>query len=324
MSYGRREPGDEEPLPKPYDFVPLPPGGPDLRPPAGHHRLRVDSLSGELSATLIVRSALHVASGLLEPRPNARHPLVKAHFRSSGQPTIPATSLKGCIRSIVEAITRSAVQVTQARELRPSRSLDSLDPAQRLFGTMGYQGQVRFSDAPLLAGGTTIIETPQLHRPHPESFGTYYEGTRPKGRKFYMHGKVAELAGGIPLEVCPADSRLALRIAFDGLSSGELGLLLVALGLGADPLPRLWPKLGGGKPICLGTLEVSEPQLRIATPRESYHDFDAIEALIAPADLTPHLAAALTEGLLAEPQLRALAAILRWPREDRDCPPLPY
>lgn len=324
MSFRDRGRGDEEPLPKPYDFVPLPRGGADLRPPSGHHRLRSDSLSGELTGTILVRSALHVASGLLEPRQNARHPLVKAHFRSKGVPTIPATSLKGCIRSIVEAITRSGAQVTRARELLPSRDLERLDPAQRLFGTMGYQGQVRFGDAPLLAGATTIVETPQLHRPHPESVGTYYDGTRPRGRKFYMHGKVAELPGGIPLEICPPDSRLGLRVAFDGLTPGELGVLLVALGLGGERWPRLWPKLGGGKPVCLGTLEVSEPLLSIATPRESYLDFDHADTPPAALDLAPYLEAAGAEGLIVEAQLRALANILHWPNEGRDCPPLPY
>src|SRR5436305_1187459 len=145
MSYRDRDPDDQLPLPKPYEFVPLPEGRIPTSAPAGHHRYQPGSLTGTLTATIIARSPVHVASGLLEQTRDRQYPLVKGHFRTGGTPTIPGTSLKGCIRSIVEAISRSSVQITRARELpreyQPSRQIDQLDVAQRIFGALGYQGQ---------------------------------------------------------------------------------------------------------------------------------------------------------------------------------------
>jgi hypothetical protein len=305
---GRSQP----PLPKPYEFVPL--GNKRTSVPLGHERYQ--QLNGTIYATLVARSPVHVASGLLQTTNDKQYPMVKAHYRSQGQPTIPATSLKGCIRSILEAISPSSIGVTRARplprEAEPSRSLDRLDVAQRLFGTLGYQGQVRFGDAVLQSGTTEIVPTPQLFRPRSDSPGTYFDGSRPKGRKFYLHGKLAR--GNLPLEACPVGSRLPFQIDFENLTGGEIGLLLFALGQGE---PKLWPKLGGGKPACLGTVEVVELRVTILDTRAAYADFDA-----APADAptAPLLQAARDEQLVLDAPFAALADALRWPREDRDCP----
>ncbi len=308
--------GNQPPLPKPYAFVPLLEGQQDLAKPVGHHRYQPDTLSGVLRATIVARSAVHVASGLLEQTRDPKYPLIKAHFRVNGKIAIPGTSLKGCIRSIVEAISRSAVHVTKARplpdETLPSRSVDQLDPAARLFGAQGYQGVVRFADAVLIEGKIITVPTPQLFRPR----DTYSDEQQPRGRKFYMHGELAR--GDLPLEACDAGSRFGLRMDFNNLTQGELGLILIALGLGK---PRLWPKLGGGKPVCLGTIEVLDPQLTIDDPRASYRDFDAVAAL---QPLQPLIDAARAERLVLDDQLNRLADILRWPRGERRCPDRSY
>lgn len=313
---GSREP----PLPKPYKFVPLPQGRPQLRAPAGHHRYETNLLSGTLSVRIIARSPVHVASGLLEPKNDRKYPLVKAHFRSGGRPVIPGTSLKGCIRSIVEAISPSAVHVTRRmrdlpRDYQPMRSVERIDVAQRLFGAQAYQGAVSFGDAALEAGETVIQPSVQLFRPRPESVSTYFDGQHPHGRKFYRHGTPAE--GDLPLEVCPVNSQFTLYVQFSNLSESELGLLLTALGLGE---PRLWPKLGGAKPACLGSIEVSLQELSIYVPKVSYSDFDSVTTTRNTAEL---IAAAQSEGLLLTRQLQLLADILRWPNEEA-CPDRAY
>lgn len=131
-----------------------------------------------------------------------------------------------------------------------------------------------------------------------------------------MHGTPAK--GNLPLEACAAGSRFPLAVAFENLLPGELGLLLAALGLGE---PRLWPKLGGAKPVCLGTVEVAEPALLVLDAEAAYRDFDAAPV---PLEIAPLLAAARAEGFVVEAQLHALAELLRWPREDRDCPDRSY
>lgn len=327
MSYRDRDRGgrggdrpQEPPLPKPYEFVPLPQQRPDQKAPVGHHRYKSGTLTGRLTAQIIARSPVHVASGLLEPVRDRDYPLVKGHFRTNNTLAIPGTSLKGCIRSIVEAMSRSAVQITRSRDLpreyEPSRSPEKVDVAQNIFGALGYQGLVRFSDALLVEGQIMIVPTPQLFRPRPESVDTYFDGRRPRGRKFYMHGALAK--GNLPLEACAVDSRFQLEMDFENLTQGELGLVLTALGLGE---PRLWPKLGGGKPACLGTIEVIEPALVALDTRSTYTDFDATPQ---PLDLAPLLEAARTAKLILSEQVDRLAEVLRWPRDDRNCPDRSY
>lgn len=321
----RRGP-QQPPLPKPYEFVPLPAGTPATGAPAGHQRYRAGTLSGTFEARIIARSPVHVASGLLRETerrefPNAAdYPLVKEQFRTGGTPAIPGTSLKGCIRSIVEAITRSSVQVTRSRDLprdyMPTRSLDELDVAQRIFGALGYQGLVRFGDALLVEGRTAIIPTPPLYRPRSEASGTYTGRGGVAGRKFYMHGALAK--GNLPLEACEVGSVFRLRMDFHNLAPAELGLVLLALGLGSEGR-KLWPKLGGGKPVCLGTIEVVEPQVTTLSPQAAYDSFDVEPR---PEPVAPLIKAAGT--LVLEEQLQHLVAILRWPREDRSCPDRAY
>lgn len=320
MTYQDRE----ESLPKPYAFVPLPRGKVETAPPAGHHRYEPERYTGFLTAQLVARSPVHVASGLLEKSSDRKYPLVKAHFRSKGVLTLPGASLKGCIRSIVEAITHSSVQVSRARvpgNYRPPRLDETdakLDVAQRLFGAMGYQGCVRFGDAPLVQGKEQIIPTMQLFAPRPSSTQTYYDGSMPKGRKFYMHGQLAK--GKVPLEVCPEGCRFDVRVNFEQLSAGELGVLLFALGLGE---PRLWPKLGGSKPSCLGTVEVVDAVVSRYPTEALYSDFD-VTPQVVPA-LAPLLQVARDEKLVRDTQLRRLAEVLQWPAaDDRQCPDRNY
>jgi CRISPR/Cas system CSM-associated protein Csm3 (group 7 of RAMP superfamily) len=307
----------QPPLPKPYAFVPLP-SHTRQQPPVGHQRYQ--QLTGTLQASLVARSPVHVASGLLEQTEDRQYPLVKAHFRTGGRLAIPATSLKGCIRSILEAISPSTVTISRARplprEAEPSRSPDWLDVAQRLFGSLGYQGQVRFSDAVLEEGQREIVPTPQLFRPRPESVSTYFDGSRVKGRKFYMHGRLA--GGDLPLEACSVGSRFSFRMDFENLTGGELGLILFAFGLGE---PRLWPKLGGGKPACLGTIEMVATRVERVDLRQAYTDFDITTI---PLEIPQLLEAARQERLVLDDQLRQLADVLRWPREDRSCPDRSY
>lgn len=313
------------PLPKPYDFVPLPEGRIPLKPPAGHHRYEEGRLSGTLTAQIIARSPVHVASGLLTPTNDRKYPLVKGHFRTQSRFAIPGTSLKGCIRSIAEAISRSSVQVTRAREIErdllPGRSNERLDVAQRIFGALGYQGMVRFADALLTAEThAVIVPSPQLFRPRSESVDTYFDGRRPRGRKFYMHGALA--GGDLPLEACPIESSFELRAEFENLSPSELGLVLTAMGLGADPAqPRFRPKLGGGKPACLGTIEVTGVEVIAFRGGAAHIDFDAVPEKL---DVAPLLAAARDEGLVLDTQIGKLAEVLRWPNTNRKCPDRNY
>ncbi len=309
--------------PKPYDFVPLPlEQKPDVV--SGHHIYHKGHLSGKLTGQMVARSPVHVASGLLE-KSSGKYPLVKAHFRSRDTPTIPGSSLKGCIRSIVEAITHSSIQIVtrripipsemQSRMVKSGKSpqQNKLDPAQRIFGAMGYQGLVNFRDAVLHEGETTPVPAPQLFRPRTEAMGKYFVNRQLLGRKFYMHGELAE--GNMPLEACAVGSVFHLQMDFENLKQEELGVVLLALGLGEQ---SFCPKLGGGKPACLGTIAVQNVVLDVWDAHAAYDDFATPPLGYEVATLIQQ---ARESDLVLQEQLDKVAEILRYPREDkRVCP----
>jgi CRISPR/Cas system CSM-associated protein Csm3 (group 7 of RAMP superfamily) len=317
MTYRRDDNAPE--YPKPYDFVDIPKDKIRTSKPYGHHMYGKESLSGQIEGFIIARSPVHVSSGLLEPRVDRQYPLVKACVRSKNQPIIPGSSLKGCIRSITEALTHSYLSVVgrdsrdfselQLPRIRSREKPDKVDHASQLFGTLNYQGLVYFHDAVLLEGQTTVVPSVQLFRPRAEARPIYRDGDRPRGRKFYQHGKLAK--GNLPLEACPADSKFALRVTFENLKPADLGLLLTALGHGNT---KFWPKLGGHKPACLGTIEFQDLQIRVLDQQESYSSFDLQYREVDTATLI-----AAAQSLVLSTQLGQLAEILRWPN-DRQCP----
>lgn len=268
---------------------------------------------------LSVLSPVHVASGQIEMTGNPGLPLVRAHVRAAGRVVIPGSSLKGVTRSIVEAISPSCVRVTRARPdalpvaAQACVSKNKLCVACRMFGALGYLGRVRFTDAVLQDGYDVAIERlPALYRPRDREKVYFGPGGRVKGRKFYRHGRLAR--GDGPVEVCPVGAKLNLRVHFDNLTQGELGLLLLALGQGQ---PKLTLKLGGFKPMCCGSIDIGQPHIVLfGDARAAYADLDLPNA---PASLDAYLAAAQTENLVVASALESLAAILALDR-GRQCP----
>jgi CRISPR/Cas system CSM-associated protein Csm3 (group 7 of RAMP superfamily) len=282
---------------------------------------------GVLRGRLVVQTPLHVWSGQIGLTGRNDLPLVKSHVMIAGRPVVPGSSFKGAVRSIVEAITRSCVRITRAqRRQLPGgadgcRKRDALCLACRMFGALDFQGHIRFSDATLGSGwALTIVEIPALYGPRSREQLYYQDNEQVVGRKFYQHGRPAY--GDTPLEACPVNAELDFTLYFDNLTPGELGVLLVALGQGDGQwFPRLWPKLGGGKPVCYGSVEIQVDELRVEEAgAAAYATYDAPPPLSA-AGWSIYLQAA-SELILSE-QLHKLASILQ-PETDRDCPDRNY
>jgi len=318
MSQRRSDYGGPPPQPKPYGFVSVTRERVPRQRPAGHDDFEAGLVSGTITGVITALTPVHVASGQIELTGKREPPLVKAHVRVGGRPVIPGSSLKGSIRSIVEAISASCIRITRARRDQQPREavacqkLDQLCVACRMFGALGYQGQVRFLDAVLRGNRTEIIQVPSFYAPRPRE-RLYYEGGQIKGRKFYEHGKLAR--GNVPIEVCPVGSRFDFSVQFDNLAPAELGLLLIALGQGDS---RLRLKLGGGKPACCGSIEIALTQLKVVDMAAAYAQYDAT---LVEADVNTYLAAA--RELVLPGQLRELAELLRYPSE-RECPERNY
>lgn len=246
-----------------------------------HLRLSSDRLTGRLSAELEALQPLHVSSGALLPpktlglaAPNV--PLVKAFARKGDERIIPGSSLKGVLRSLVELFTYSCVCKTRARwggdrhrygECRydsKSRHGD-LCPACKLFGAMGYQGQVRFDDAPQRAGENQLHLIPPQYQPRLDR----------NLRRYYPHALIDDRAPTWPLEVATVGARFALSAQFTNLTEGELGLLLIALG--QEPW-ALCPKVGAGKSSGLGAVRIEGLEVERWQTDQAYKAFDSTDA----------------------------------------------
>jgi len=285
---------------KPYDFVPFPKRRPDREKGAGQDKLNPCLLSGTLELTLRTLTPVHVGLGysdfiktgnqeyfaaLQASKPVREADAVRRRY------LIPGSSIKGAVRSIVEAITRSCVHVTRVKEWlipddnRPCGREKGLCLACRLFGAQGYQGLVSFEDAVAPKGSLVLLGTPPLWSP----IGKGEDGRRykrfgelpksylsdkthkAKGRKFYYHRSVPsneQAQREFDTRACiKSGAELPLRIHFLNLSEAELGVLLTALG--QHPDHRFPIKLGGGKPVGLGSVQVKCQRINLLQGADS-------------------------------------------------------
>lgn len=272
---------------KPYELIGFAADRPTRAEPDGHNALKSQKHSGYLDLLLIAHRPLQVASGSLDVRRTDQGEEIVAMLSSVAQRTtdgsvrrtavLPGSSLKGALRSLVEAISPSCVAVNSGatrfaipRPLSRCAQFERLCPACRLFGMSGaghnnYLGQVSIEDAHLVPnqGGVALVRTPLLWAPvrgHGGLPQRYLKGREAAGRKFYFHSK---LAGGPDARIVfKTRSVLRTRLYFENLSEGELGLLASALGLHPDH--RFLPKLGAGKPVGLGSVEVAVDTMHLS------------------------------------------------------------
>jgi len=155
-----------------YDFVPLPPKGKRATPdPEGvtHDRFLTEGHhSGYIELELVADSPIHIGSGSVELSEDAGQEagsVVKGMARVNGQPVIPATSLKGALRSNYETITYSCLGPVRTRATEKySRNPRKSELPQSLIDQLpsDLQRQVEEAKWPLRI---TVELEPQALRP---------------------------------------------------------------------------------------------------------------------------------------------------------------
>jgi len=274
----RRGPSIREP--KPYALVKIPRDHPEKKEAPTHERFH--NLTGKLELDIIVVSEyLFVGSGDYEVnlREGREEPDVwYTFYRRNGQICIPGTSIKGSIRSILEAISNSCVSQFRGNEVgsinishRPCRG-DKLCPACRIFGTTGYRGRLNFSDSFLHDGfredQIEIVKIPELWEP--KRFQD--------ARRFYKTKQFQPLPNKRPernfrfVEALRKGTKIQTTMQFENLAEEELGLVFHALGWkleGEKINNAFWPKLGGAKPRCLGAVKFEARRLQLLSPTAS-------------------------------------------------------
>lgn len=333
-----------QPGEKPYEFVPFPPGSPRKEKVEGHHHFAAGKLSGTLTLRLTARRPVQVASGFqdvirLKSGETVVAQDVTVRRREGETHVLPGSSLKGVVRSLVEALSPSCMQVMAwrtrsavPRRLSSCSQVDRLCPACRLFGMTGrgrenYAGQVQVEDAVMVAGNLVIVRTPLLWAPARSRRGLprrYLEGREAKGRKFYFHGRLAR----------GPDARMAAgtgavfegRFHFENLTAGELGLLLTALG--QHPEKPFLIKAGAAKPVGMGSMEVEVRRVDLLGDVHSSGRAgvggERLEGDALGERMRGWIALAEREGLLQAEALDDLWAILREDNLSRPSPEEAY
>lgn len=158
---------------------------------------------------------------------------------------------------------------TSKEELCPACRLFGTLKGRRLFGTlkgeMAYAGKVMISDARATAGEYKLggyLTLDVLSAPKPEGRPKAYvkDGGTIRGRKFYRHStEPVRLREGGRRDrqnktVQPVESGAVFHfvVEYNDLAEDELRLLLYTLTLE----PGLWHKVGMGKPIGLGSVQI--------------------------------------------------------------------
>lgn len=336
---------DEEFTPKPYELISFPKTPPTLKHPAGHDKYLPDHLHGTLFLTLTVKTAVHISTGIVvmgSDIGNNRIPLIKTMVQNTDQKlSIQGSSLKGCIRSVYETVTRSCICKTRAKRdavptgynectTDPKKGRTDVCPACQVFGALNLQGLVEFSDARCQNTGFATGFMPSLYRPRPDQRRAYFT-TQGKvaGRKFYYHTIRAIDKGqnqGIPVQEAAKEHTFTTEIHFKNLEAAELGTLLVVLG--QDPKYPIALKVGGGKPIGMGTMIVTVNAINQITGNQNLKDRYTSYTLPESEHLTgetlqqfmqKQIQSAHTSKLIEKPQLDALLEVLRYPT-DREPP----
>lgn len=258
--------------PKPFALVSLPDEEPQRKVATYHERFR--EFTGQLQLVFyVVSKYLFVGSGEYEFDPNARgdRPDVwHTFYRRNDKICILGSSIKGVIRSILEAISNSCVSqghVSEKDSHQPCQFRDlstPLCPACRLFGTTGYRGRVHFEDAnPQGDVKTQVVKIAELFQP---------KRCGPNKRRFYQHKTFQPLPNQRPeknfrfVEALPEGTGFEVTLSFENLSQAELGLVFHALGWQARQEGfnlTFTPKLGGAKPRCFGAVRFEPQRLKL-------------------------------------------------------------
>ena len=325
--------------PKPYELISFPKERPTLQRPVGHHKYDSNCLHGTLFLTLKVQTSLHVSTGVVVMGSDigSRVPLIKTMIQGIDQKLfIQGSSLKGCIRSVYEAITNSTLTVITSKyranippERFPCKNKTELCPASLVFGALDWQGLIDFSDAKCENAGFSTGFMPSLYSPRPDVCRAYFdEKGKVAGRKFYYHTIRAIDKGqnqGITVQQAAKEYTFTTQLHFRNLKPEELGTLLIVLG--QDPKYPIALKVGGGKPIGMGTMTVEVTAVQVLQTakdwRDRYSAYTPSQSLSLTGDALQQFISrqiqAAHSRLIQTPQLQELGEVLRYPT-DREPP----
>lgn len=275
----------DEQVPKPFDFVPI--HRVKRESSHGHHVLYDDSDDLTFPIRLVFKAKtlgqVQVSTGNYmvagvggEKRILLAHTTIRRTVDGKRKEylVIPGSSLKGAIRSKVEAITDSCLPVVDRtvssylRDLKTCSGSRQLCPACSLFGAQGYLGRVSFHDSVMPMAAAAVVRTPNLWQPArgtrlPRSYFPLDADEETKspqavnpGRKFYFHRRPAQ--GDVFRMVIRRGTVVDIVVDIMSTRLSEAGLLMCAVG--CHPQYSFPIKLGAAKPVGLGSVDLTLDQ----------------------------------------------------------------
>ncbi|MBV9228199.1 MAG: hypothetical protein JOZ18_02710 [Chloroflexi bacterium] len=296
----------------PYDFVPLDTDHPPRRQrPVWHHTLVPGTIgssklySGHLYLYIKAETPLFIhdtTSSMQDPDYPGQH------LRNRwDEYIIPGTSIKGLLRTVVETLCSGCMTVFRTpqeythnplpKDFSYCQQNTSLCISCRLFGMM-QKGQ---RNAEVFLGKVNIGDA-QAYENNPEFYGSIYtavlDGPKPRHRAFYLDEQGRYIAGrkfyfhhpGEPrtesrliairntdkyrnqhIEPLAIGTDFYSRIDFTKLEADEFAALLLAIML----RPDMRHKIGYGKPIGLGSIQLLITRLQLVDYSERYKNFHA-------------------------------------------------
>ncbi len=350
----------------PYDFVPLDMNNPpDLRKPVWHSALIGTGNQKLYSGYFSVYTKAETALFIRDADTNTQDPAYPGtHIRNSwDEYIIPGTSIKGMLRDVVETLCGGCMTVFHQpqeythnplpAQFAPCTNNTSLCIACRLFGMMQskprraelqtsdvFLGKVNIGDAYVYEESlyfddpiyTAVLDTP---KPRHEAF--YLDQGLIAGRKFYFHHASSPRTQNRLLEIrnkpgtyrnqhikpLKKGTEFYARIDFTNLETDEFAALLLAITL----QPDMRHKIGYGKPIGLGSIQLVPTELKLVDYTARYtslrtHRGISTYDMYEMADLLKDQMASFDTEVNQQlrlfstrPSLSHLARIWRWPAD---------
>ncbi|MHA1606987.1 MAG: RAMP superfamily CRISPR-associated protein [Candidatus Freyarchaeota archaeon] len=250
---------------KPFTFIPIPREPPSKWKITPH--IEFQHLTGKVDLEVEVSSEyLFVGSGSYEFNPRRRQgeaDVWHVFHRSKGTICIPGSSIKGAVRTLVEAISNSCVSTLKSKERKAvGKKHARCNPEEgelcvgcNLFGAAGYRGRISFSDA-FPTGDVKLVKV---------KIGELFTPKRFKGRKIYENRRFQPLDSQHPeanhrfVEAAPRNTKFKTTLHFENVSEEELGIVFHALGwkTEGDKVNTAFSiKVGGAKPRCFGAVTI--------------------------------------------------------------------
>jgi len=283
----------------PYDFVPLDmQHPPEQRTPLWHNTLTSDGdklYSGHLYLYIRAETPIFIPNdGLSMQNPDKAG---EHMYDGSGNYIIPGSSIKGMLRTVVETLCRGCLTVIkQDRSAVPAEFLPCdkntlLCTACRLFGMMPreknarvFLGKVNIGDAIAYDRNPTYhtpIYTAILEAPKPHHTAFYLNpDDLIAGRKFYFHNsqlltekRLIPTSDGDSyrnqyIQPLAVGTDFSAHIDFTNLLADEFAALLFAI----QPRSDIRHKIGYGKPLGLGSVQLEVTNLQLVDYTHRYKD----------------------------------------------------